>query len=826
MHSAKKCFCLPENQIFDDFSTSTHPTPPTAAKPFPTARPALQAQEEDRSMEYQNAQLALHRNPASTPALGLINGTIAQGRLVAERDDRSSSLSDIDDGADQEEPAGNSLVPGQALAENDSEAETERLENSPLKLRKHKNVVLSSNLQGHEQSLSNLTQRSDDEQRGYPEEESLMEEIVDESAAMSGTSRSIGDVGPSTTPTTLLDSFRGAIMAPSPPEVAGKKRKRTSPRSRDIPEGIENREMTSTQNGAIKVELNGNSALNQPTLSDRDIEESQREVDDATASEVELEQTDDEGKAGDNERDKVLPTKVKKGKTGKRKGKKLRDGSPGDMAQVNAMAIDEGYGVENGHALDLDNVDEGEEIGAAEGDGEEAEADVAARTEEELVKKRTAMDSLGAIEKHFAAFRDKLYDERVAQLTSELALLTQSSPNHPDYLAMIQCLDQRRDEKIQHEQILLHYKLKALETKSIAERSQLHSQYFQTVRAVRERKLEEVGEQWYQIQRDRRGWEGSGNVSDFTYKFPTRRSHQITQQTAYNLEVSILSGVAKYVGFPAAPAIDGARSSEVDEDFKSMGIKPQFKSTIRNHHASQLHAAPSTASFSRTKPAAEEQFLEQNAWANPQHPVHQQLQQLAQRQISHQSQAGSSLTTPAAQRRIVDLSAPKGSASTIADESSAPSSSAAATPIGTAQGQNRLQADRRVVTDPDLPFTQARVASPTYGAVALSEGEISPIDTRKRCQGDGLQEHPSATHEPPGAFHQNAVPVSSSIFSSTLSTQTAASRPGTFNEHLSMASSSRPSSAAKAEEMLGNPRTPPTVSLLQPPQGSVITAGA
>ncbi len=138
---------------------------------------------------------------------------------------------------------------------------------------------------------------------------------------------------------------------------------------------------------------------------------------------------------------------------------------------------------------------------------------------------------------------------------------------------MMQCLDQRREEKIYLERVLLDYKLQVLENKSVAERSQLHSQYFQTVRAVRDRKLEEVGEQWYQIQRDRRGWEGGANVSDFTYKFPTRRSQQITQQTAYNLEVSILSGMAKYVGFPAAPCINGARPAEVDEDFQNMGVR-------------------------------------------------------------------------------------------------------------------------------------------------------------------------------------------------------------------------------------------------------------
>lgn len=169
--------------------------------------------------------------------------------------------------------------------------------------------------------------------------------------------------------------------------------------------------------------------------------------------------------------------------------------------------------------------------------------------------------------------KSRLYDERVAQLTNELALLTQPTPTHPEYLVILQCLDQRRDEKIHLDQVLLEYKVKALEIKSVAERSQIHSQYFQTVRAIRERKLEEVGEQWYQIQRDRRGCEGSGNVSDFTYKFPTRRSQQIIQQTAYNLEVSILSGVAKHVGFPAAPSISGARSSEIDDDFQNMGVR-------------------------------------------------------------------------------------------------------------------------------------------------------------------------------------------------------------------------------------------------------------
>ena len=54
---------------------------------------------------------------------------------------------------------------------------------------------------------------------------------------------------------------------------------------------------------------------------------------------------------------------------------------------------------------------------------------------------------------------------------------------------------------------------------------------------------------------------------------PTTRSAQISQQIAYNTEVSVLAGIAKYVGFPAAPDINGANKTDLDDDFKSMGVR-------------------------------------------------------------------------------------------------------------------------------------------------------------------------------------------------------------------------------------------------------------
>ena len=71
--------------------------------------------------------------------------------------------------------------------------------------------------------------------------------------------------------------------------------------------------------------------------------------------------------------------------------------------------------------------------------------------------------------------------------------------------------------------------------------------------------------------------------------------------------------------------------------------------------------------------AAEEAFLEQTPWANPQHPVHQQQTQQQQRPPNRafEQPRAPSFTTPAAQKRVVDINAPNGSASTIAENSSA-----------------------------------------------------------------------------------------------------------------------------------------------------------
>ena len=198
----------------------------------------------------------------------------------------------------------------------------------------------------------------------------------------------------------------------------------------------------------------------------------------------------------------------------------------------------------------------------------------------------------------------RLFNERLAQYNEELALLEQPIPAHRELLAMKEAIDQRRDQKIEYENTLLKYKLKTLERESIANKSQAHSQYVQTVREVRDSHLDRLNKEYYQIQRERRSCEG--DVPDYMYKFTTKRSQQITQQTAYNMEVSILSGVAKHVGFPAAPRISQARPKEIDYDLRNMEVCAGPTNVLTNSLTLRsLDFSPSIASLAKPSPGVE-----------------------------------------------------------------------------------------------------------------------------------------------------------------------------------------------------------------------------
>lgn len=548
--------------------------------------------------------------------------------------DGSSSLSEIEDkdGEQDEDPEASDGLSDVSDGENDSEAETERLEESPNKFRLHQDVVLSSqiNNQTYERSPSKLNKQitTDDHEEDEEEEPLSDDEISVDESPESPKSPALDEpeIEPPTAATSLQDSSGEGKTSLSVMDPDTKKRKRSIMAGgvvdEDIEEPLRKRTgsvLTPGDDYAIEDDINPEEEVDNSNPISGDV--SGDEVEPAHEEEV---VEDIEEPVADDE---IVPTisdalLLSPKKRGRRKKKGQENGVD---SHEDAEAGADGEAVLNGD-LEVRNGDEDH----ADNEGDD-EAEAALKNEEELEKKRVALEQLTTIERQFTTFRDRLYDERLEQLNREEAMLRQDKPTHPEYLAMMECIDARRDARIRVADNLKKLEMESLRRTAVARRSQILTQYQQDVRMIRETKLHQLGEQWYKIQHDRRSYAGS--VPDYALKFPTRRSQQIHNQVAYSNEVSILSGIAKYVGFPAAPRMAAATAAELEDDFEKMGrIKQAQQVQPPGLPLQELAALRTAGSIARSKPAVD-QFVSATPWANPQHPSHAHL---LQRQTSAQ----------------------------------------------------------------------------------------------------------------------------------------------------------------------------------------------
>jgi hypothetical protein len=636
-------------------------------------------------------------------ALSNTAAALREGTLPQDDDDRSSSLSELDgeleeDGvededddlnddeeADDDEAGDDEDVEGtaqedtpsrQVPADVDSEAETERLEESPDKLGRKKSFIATPSKLA--QPL--VVNHSPNER---PEIESLTESPM--SSPVSSRSDSDDELSDVPADAEAEDPTEAQTHPGSPT-----KRKR------------EGQETDEEEKSRIRRRRT-HSLASDEGRSDR---ESGREDGPSRGSRDRSAEPAGEAEEGDEEQsedgDRAQATKGNEQVTGKKRA------PPSRLSSRRRGKDDQPQESEQD-----DDAEAGDESDEAEAD----DVDTVAKSEEEQVKRMAAMEGLGILEKHFAALRDRLYDERIAAINQELQQLAEPEPSHPEFLRQLEAVRKYRDEKFETEQKLLVYRIGALKNKSVAERSQIHSQYFQEVRDMREKHLERLSEHFYRIQRER--FKSDAPIPSYSIPFVTKRSKQIIHQTAYNKEVSILSGIAKYVGFPAAPELAKSSQAELDEDLQKMGVSldemtrrrlltdDQIPAQIRQPRP--VHRV--TSAFSNISgPAAEEQFLEKNPWANAQHPMHKLGMS---RQDSNRSPLpDATYLTPANQQRVAATSSGAvGSASTIAEF---PSS------------QNHTPHENSVKNEQQLSFS--------YKINSRRQDTASPLDVRRTGQ--------------------------------------------------------------------------------------------
>jgi hypothetical protein len=175
---------------------------------------------------------------------------------------------------------------------------------------------------------------------------------------------------------------------------------------------------------------------------------------------------------------------------------------------------------------------------------------------------------LTEIEIDFAKLRDRLYQDKMERFKSELAMCLNGS--HPELQTVYSKIDSHRAEKTKLAELERKYKLESVARKTIAQRTQVHQQFYKQVFDAKNHLLKEITEEWYKINKERRTMDLL--VPEYSYKIPEYTDELVHQRQQLNQEISILVGLNQYYGFPKAPQLKPVEGDELNDDLRAMNI--------------------------------------------------------------------------------------------------------------------------------------------------------------------------------------------------------------------------------------------------------------
>ncbi|KAK9387796.1 Sds3-like-domain-containing protein [Lipomyces mesembrius] len=237
----------------------------------------------------------------------------------------------------------------------------------------------------------------------------------------------------------------------------------------------------------------------------------------------------------------------------------------------------------DGDDLEAERVEEAEEAddAEAEADAEEVHSEKPKRKrvteeddddEERAQKRKAAVTSLTEIEVEFAKLRDRLHDDKIARLQAEIEMCLDGT--HPELATVYDELAETRDSRIKLADAHRKYRRRCIENQTRSYRTHIHQQLYKNNANLRAAMIQETTETWYKVNRERRAMDTV--VPFYGYKIPEKRSVIYRQRQAQYNEIALLTGIAKYIGFPAAPEIKSATADEVAEDMEALRGKVMY----------------------------------------------------------------------------------------------------------------------------------------------------------------------------------------------------------------------------------------------------------
>ncbi|KAG0271537.1 hypothetical protein BGZ95_000642 [Linnemannia exigua] len=212
-----------------------------------------------------------------------------------------------------------------------------------------------------------------------------------------------------------------------------------------------------------------------------------------------------------------------------------------------------------------------EEKGEGEEDGEE---------EEDLEKKQVyteALEALSSIEVEFAHLRDKMYEERMLELETEVEMINEGT--HPELSTLMKEIEDKRDQRLRVARAWRAHLNEISQAEFEIKEYQAHCTFQSKKRELRTDLTNGIGQKQQQLRLELTLAESRAR------RQPIEKSVMVRARKHKRAVVSELRAVNERYGFPVSNDLRMIATAELDEDFAAMGIqRPVPQSNIFMEH--------------------------------------------------------------------------------------------------------------------------------------------------------------------------------------------------------------------------------------------------
>lgn len=226
-------------------------------------------------------------------------------------------------------------------------------------------------------------------------------------------------------------------------------------------------------------------------------------------------------------------------------------------------------------------------------------------------QRQAALQEISDIEYKFAELRQRLYENKMLRLKTELQMCVEGS--HPRLQTYYQKIASIRDQKLRRAYQRQKYNMQCIDTETRATRTHIHQDFLKKVSDLRSELLTDTTQTWYDINKERRemdilvpevnyhvpvklagktlscitGYAGPAQqrypgeplpedleCENITFRYRSNavdKLEVIVDRMRLNNELSDLEGLRRYFqGFPGAPNLSGLRDSEIYDDLQRL----------------------------------------------------------------------------------------------------------------------------------------------------------------------------------------------------------------------------------------------------------------